>query len=395
MQRAKQFAEVNGVRDVGNKIDKVAFFNFWLSDQVSGVPIMLTEYLNEMSELYGVNSFDSITYDPVAYQRALAKTEKFIGVGNKTRRGEWMQRYNAAAIALRATNIVFATHTLNNAANFQVAMFKALDSPKDFFKFIQEGAQIAAQTAAFNVLKIKTNSLVLSGLYSLLYGEDEPENEEEKLNELNRAILSAKSKEEKEILEAEVKYSKELLKLVNKRGEKAETMRLIGTIGNDTFQNLFVFGSAVSWVIPTFLSVYHDEESAKMFKDNKEHEQERLKKEIKNAKRLGEYKKAAELMTELNKIDSQLYIEASPRYMQEIRDQSAVGLTSTKFQELLKSTLKNSPSEFSGNKLMVWANFMGLGQQDLKRVFDEREEVIGRIQQRDEEIKKIREKYQK
>jgi hypothetical protein len=175
-QAFKSSAIANGISKVDKIIDKVKFFQFRAADFLSGAPVMLAEYLDaEQKRLGAEMTFEDLVYDPGSYAIALDETERFIGIGNATRRGEWMTSRDAPITILRHMLTGFAGHRVNNATNFYVEMRKIANeniSTEEKLKSASYIAGIISQSVIFSAGKVAIIYFLMSATKGILDGND-------------------------------------------------------------------------------------------------------------------------------------------------------------------------------------------------------------------------------
>ena len=296
--------------DAVEKLDKgrewVQFKPFMWSDMMSGDPMLLTEYLYNLRDKTGNKTitFEDMTYDPGSYFAALDETERFIGIGNASRRGKWMNNKNALATVVRHMLTGFASHRVNNATNAMSEWRKIINpatSVSDKAKSFQYIAGIAIQSATFTYGKMLAIQMLM-GMFKNMLSEGE---EDEELVKLYNARKESMSADEKKLIDIEISKRREIRKVWNQIKQKEDDSEfMMLQMGKDAISNIFVVPAFLEFIPDIFIWTTLDASEKEAFSMMKAQRQEELKRSIKNATNLQEYEAANRMKQELSDLDS-------------------------------------------------------------------------------------------
>lgn len=298
-----------GIRDLDKLREKIMFAPFRLSDEFSGYPMILAEFLDQERKRTGNNNitYDNMSYNEESYFKALDSTESMIGIGSASRRGEWMHNNNAAISMLRNVLTMFSSHRINNATNFGIAI-KNLQDPtlsiEDKSKSARYMIAIAGQTAAFGLVK---------GGIALMIGQlimkAARNNEDDDLEKLYMQRKDQMSPKEKESLQQEISMRRDIRKAVSAFDARNSSVSTLGmNILGDMFSNIHYIPAISDIPKNMILHLGWDIDQEKGFRAAKEGELERLKALQKRAKAFGDTRQYAKLSEDISDLDSQEYM---------------------------------------------------------------------------------------
>ena len=288
-QAFKASAAAQGLSKVDKFVEKAKFFQFQEADFWSGAPMMMAEYLHQEKKRLGHDvKMEDLIYNEGSYFNAIDETERFIGIGNASRRGEWLTNRNVLMTVLRHILTGFAGHRLNNASNAYIEMRKiATDgiSVEEKTKSAAYVASIAVQSATFTAAKVFVISGIMSLVASILKDKDDDDEELKKLlDEASRANPA-----DKKVIEAEISKRKEIRSTwenVQRRQDNSYLMTM--NLTKDIASNIFIWPNLLEFAPDVLIYSTADAFEEKAFKDFKEKKMKELKTKMTNAKNLGD-----------------------------------------------------------------------------------------------------------
>ena len=289
-------------------IERALMFPFKLSDAMSGSPMMLAEYLNNEQERIGRNiGFEDITYNSNSYIASLDAVERYIGIGDNSRRGEYLTNRNAGISIIRNLLVAFRSFSINNAVNFSMEAKKLVDSHVDTeskIKSLKYMAGILSQSLVFNGVKISIQLAVASAIISAIKNPDD----EERLKKLYRQSGKQMTKEQRKMLDDEISMHREIQKALGKLTERNTNKRIIffstlkdATSNMAVLLNLDFIPNAIIHFIP-------DAIAAQEFKQHKETELDRLKILLKKNQSLNNKNTVASIKEQMANLEMQEFM---------------------------------------------------------------------------------------
>ena len=307
-QAFKTSAFAQSVKKVDEKIEKLKFLQFQGADFWAGAPMLIAEYMHQERQRLGTDvKMEDLVYNEGSYFNALDETERFIGIGNASRRGELLTNRNAIITIFRHILTGFAGHRINNATNAYIEFRKIMSDNVDAAEKRKSAGYIAAigvQSAVFTAAKVYIISMIMSGISNILDGDDE-KNDEDLIKLLNKAQEAGSA--EKKIIEAEISKRKEIRSVwegIRKRQDSSYLMTM--NLTKDIAANLFIFPNIAEPITDVFIYSTADAFEEKAFKDFKEKRLEELNKKMRNARNLGD-------ISEVNKYKAQIAALSSQR----------------------------------------------------------------------------------
>ena len=303
---AKNLPGYSTIENLDKAREWVQFKPFQWSDMLSGDPILLTEYLHNLRQKTGNKNitFEDMTYDASSYFAALDETERFVGIGNASRRGKWMNNKNALATVVRHMLTGFASHRVNNTTNAMSEWRKIINpntSISDKAKSFQYMSGIAIQSAVFTYGKMFALQLLMGAFKNILSGD---EDEDELVNLYNRR-KEAMTADEKKLIDIEISKRREIRKVWNQIKQKEDNAEFLALqIGKDAISNIFVIPAFMEFIPDVFIWTTLDASEKEAFSMMKSQRQTELKRDIKNATNLQEYNAANRMKQELSDLDS-------------------------------------------------------------------------------------------
>lgn len=368
-QAFKSSAIANGISKVDKIIDKVKFFQFRTADFLSGAPVMLAEYLDaEQKRLGAEMTFEDLVYDPGSYAIALDETERFIGIGNATRRGEWMTSRDAPITILRHMLTGFAGHRVNNATNFYVEMRKIANeniSTEEKLKSASYVAGIISQSVIFSAGKVAIIYFLMSATKGILDGND---SDDDKVEELYRNRANAQTEKEKKLIDAEIAKRKQI-RAVWKKAIDRQSDSYLFTMGlsKDIISNIFVSANLFEPIVDKLLYFPIDEHEEKMFKELKAKRTEALESKIKNAKSLGDTGSLVELQRQLADTQASEFLRMThPSFGNIIPYGGMYGGVSRNLEKVFDASL--NPDTLTLNDVSNMAAAFGWNLADVSRI---------------------------
>jgi hypothetical protein len=368
-QAFKSSAIANGISKVDKIIDKVKFFQFRAADFLSGAPVMLAEYLDaEQKRLGAEMTFEDLVYDPGSYAIALDETERFIGIGNATRRGEWMTSRDAPITILRHMLTGFAGHRVNNATNFYVEMRKIANeniSTEEKLKSASYIAGIISQSVIFSAGKVAIIYFLMSATKGILDGND---SDDDKVEELYRNRANADTEKEKKLIDAEIAKRKQI-RAVWKKAIDRQSDSYLFTMGlsKDIISNIFVSANLFEPIVDKLLYFPIDEHEEKMFKELKAKRTEALEAKIKNAKALGDTGSLVELQRQLADTQASEFLRMThPSFGNIIPYGGMYGGVSRNLEKVFDASL--NPDTLTLNDVSNMAAAFGWNLADVSRI---------------------------
>ena len=379
----------NGIRMTDKVIEKVLLFQFRASDMISGTPMMLAEYLNREEARLGRSlSFENLSYDSRSYIAALDDVERYIGIGDNSRRGEFLTNRNAGISLARNLLVAFRSFSINNANNFMMEAGKVIShetSPDMRVNSLKYMSGILSQTLVFNGVKIAVQLMLAKAIINALKNPDD----EEKLKRLYRKQGESMTKAQRKVLEDEISMLQQIKKTIGKVDERQKDKRIISiATAKDLTSNMFVFcnfdfiPNAVIHIIPD--KIYGDE-----FKQQKEAELKRLNDLLKRNKSIGNDKTVAKLREEIADLQMQEFLPSAF----ETRSISGIGGSVGGTVEGIIDGLESSSKLFFDMKSMSAVDFLnmaatlGVNQVDLMKLMKAQEKIEEAKAKKDEKAR--------
>lgn len=394
-QEMKATKTFSVLKDLDQLREKVLFAQFKFSDIASGHAMMLSEYLNQERDAGRATSFDNMSYNPESYFKSLDEVEKMIGIGAASRRGAWMHNNNAAISLVRNLTMMFASHRINNATNFEVALARLRDTNStraDKERAASYMMGLVAQTAAFNVVKVGMLAFLGNIIIGLARGD-----EDDGIEKLYAEKEDAMDKEEKAMIQQEIAIRRQIRAAIasfKSRGEDASVLSM--NFGKDLLGNMYIGTALSDTPLDFIIHTFYDSTEEKVFKEFKEAEVERLRVAIKNAKNFGDTTEAASLQTSLSDLQSQ---ESMPIVFEQTGVPSYGGV----FGPFIKNNFAfagEAMGALQGTQILDMKDFAmiagtyGYGSADFDRYLKLREKIIeARIQgeaQKKEKLAELR-----
>ena len=285
--------------------EKVLMFPFIASDFASGAPMLLANYMHYEKQAGRATDFDVLTYNNESWVKSVDETERFIGIGGATRRGNWTSNKNGWVSLFRNILSAFSSHRVNNAANFRVEYGKIMSgalSPEEKIESARYMAGIAAQSLTFSLVKWG----MLSTFYSMLSSAMGDKDNEEELNTLLRKMASGNyRKEDKDNLEAEIAMrSKIRNEFENAKDKNSDKEILIINFLKDSFSNSMVIPAMTDAPLNMVLHIM-DKFEAEQFNGVKNQQLKDLKEELKIAKARNNTSDEVEITKSILRLESQ------------------------------------------------------------------------------------------
>ena len=285
--------------------EKVLMFPFIASDFASGAPMLLANYMHYEKQAGRATDFDVLTYNNESWVKSVDETERFIGIGGATRRGNWTSNKNGWVSLFRNILSAFSSHRVNNAANFRVEYGKIMSgalSPEEKIESARYMAGIAAQSLTFSLVKWS----MLSTFYSMLSSAMGDKDNEEELNTLLRKMASGNyRKEDKANLEAEIAMrSKIRNEFENAKDKNSDKEVLMINFLKDSFSNSMVFPAITDAPLNMVLHIM-DKFEAEQFNGVKNQQLKDLKEELKIAKARNNTSDEVEITKSILRLESQ------------------------------------------------------------------------------------------
>lgn len=376
-QQLKATKAFSVIEDLDNLRQDIMFAQFKISDYLSGDAIMLAEYLNQEREAGRATDFDNMTYNPNSYFFALDETEKMIGIGAASRRGLWMHNSSASISLIRNLTMMFASHRINNATNFEVALGRLRDTnatPEDKSRAVGLMMGLIAQTATFNLAKAGMLVFLGQGIVGAAMGD-----EEEGIEELYKKKQQALSKKEKEMIQQEISIRRDIRGAVNQFNERNNSGRVLGlNMSKDLLSNMFIVPALMEFPSDAAFHLMFDKTEEVAFQNFKDKELDRLRILAKNAKTFGNLTENAKILEKISDLESQQSIPI-------VFEGNGIQTYSGVYGPFLKQNLGFATEAFGalqGTQVLdlkdwaVLAGTYGVGSADLERYLKLREKII-------------------
>jgi len=311
-QAFKSSAAAQGISKVDKVIEKAKFLQFQEADFWSGAPMMIAEYLHQERKRLGHEvKIEDLVYNEGSYFNAIDEVERFIGIGNASRRGEWLTNRNSLATIVRHILTGFAGHRLNNASNAYIEFRKILAndvSQEEKTKSAAYIGAIAVQSAVFTAAKVFVVSSLMSIIASIIKDKDDDDEELQKL----LAKASKANAAEKKLIEAEISKRKEIRKTweaINRRQDNSYLMTM--NLTKDIASNIFIWPNVAEPVADVFIYSTADAFEEKTFKEFKKKKLEELTTKMRNARNIGDNVLANRLKSEIASLSSQQAVKVT------------------------------------------------------------------------------------
>lgn len=364
---------------------------FRISDYLSGVPMMLAEYLsNEQTRLNRPElSFNDLVYNAQSYVRSLDEVERFLGIGDNSRRGEYLTNRNASVSLARNLLISFRSFSIGNATNFMAEYQKLMDgdlSTGDKLKSLRYMGGIVAQSLAFTIVKRGVQLMIGQAIISALKDKDD----DKELKELYYKSQNKMTKEERRVIDAEIYMRQKIRQAlnVNKRNED-ERVLFINTV-KDAANNMFLWTN-LDFITEGVIHIGLDKFEEQAFNEIKQGELAQLRKLIERNKKLNNKSIVAKLEQKLDELQSQEFISASFEERGYGMLGGSFGGTAKGIQEALDSaTVFFEPKAISAKDMLTIGSAIGLSQPDILRMVKTMDKIQKANDERDEKIQKAR-----
>ncbi len=356
---------------VDKGIENILFKAFRLSDTLSGAPMALAEYLNAEQDSKGTHvRLEDLTYDPVSYIKAIDATERYIGIGDASRRGEYLTNKDAKISIARNLLIAFRSFSINNAVNFGKEMRRLFDSDVSreqkakSFKYMMG---IAAQSVTYTMMAYAVQYGMAAAIVHALKNPEE----EEELKKLYSKSQNRMTKNERRTLNAEISMREKNRKVIQNIQNRTNNTRILSikTV-KDAASNMFIpFNlEAVPNII---IHVGSDGPEAETFKAWKKGEIDRIQKLIKRHKALENRKTVTLLSEELANIQMQEFLPAVYEQRTIANIGGSFGGTVEGIVDAIESGSKffQKPEAISPLDFVNLAAVIGVSQPDIKRYF--------------------------
>ena len=361
---------------------------FRISDSLSGVPMMLAEYLsNEQIRLNRPNlQFEDLVYNPETYVRSLDEVERFLGIGDNSRRGEYLTNRNASISLARNLLISFRSFAIGNATNFMAEYQKLTSSDMstgDKMKSLRYMGGIVAQSVAFTGIKVGVQLMIGQAIMNALKDKDD----DKELKDLYRRSQNKMSKEERRILDAEISMRQKIRKAleVNKRNE--DNRILFINTAKDAASNMFLWTN-LDFITEGMIHIGSDKFEEAAFNEIKAGEVKNLQDLIKRNKQYNNKSIVARLEEQLDQLNSQEFLSAS-------FEDRGYGMLGGSFGGTAKGILDAiesasvffEPKGISAKDMMNIGSALGMSQPDLLKMVRVMDKIQKANDERDEKIK--------
>lgn len=373
---------------VDKGIENVLFKAFRLSDTLSGAPMMLAEYLNSEQDSKGSHvRIEDLTYDSVSYIKAIDATERYIGIGDASRRGEFLTNKNAAVSIGRNLLVAFRSFSINNAVNFGKELRRLFDSnisreqKAQSFKYMMG---IAAQSVTYTMMAYAVQYGMASAIAHALKNPEE----EEELKKLYSKSQNRMTKNERRMLNAEISMREKNRKVVNNIQNRTNDTRILAIkTAKDALSNMFIPFN-LEFVPNIIIHVGSDGPEADVFKAWKSGEVERIQKLIKRNKALENRKTVTLLNEELANVQMQEFLPAVYEQRTIANIGGSFGGTVEGIIDAIDSGSKffMKPEAISPLDFVNLAAAIGVSQPDIKRFFRASSLVEKSTKERDEQL---------
>lgn len=381
----------HGVKHLDHVIDKIMFAPFKGSDYISGAPILLAEYLDREIRNNRATSFEDLTYNQESHMIAVDEMERSIGIGNASRRGDWLHNKNGMISVARNLLVAFSSHRINNATNFAIEAKKLMEdrvSGEEKINSLKYMTGIAAQSIVFNGLKATINFMIANLIIKALRSDDD--------DDLRRLYESTptSSKEERRLIDAEISLRRKLRKQVNDIRSRTSNKNILAiNMGKDMVYNMFIPINAFDGGADMLIHYFYDKHSEELFKENKKNELQRLKKEYKEEAIYGDTPSSISIKQEISDLESQTYIPVSFESRSVAPLGGSYGGVVKGIEDFLsRSTdflIKGEPVSLAD--MLSVASILGASQPDLLKAAKEFEKLSEAKLERDEKIQEIEE----
>lgn len=305
-QKLKSSSWFQTVRDIDKVREKLQFLQFQWADMFSGLPMMLAEYTsNEEKRLGRTLRFEELVYNPASYFRSIDESERFIGIGNKSRRGEWLTNRKAHWTILRHLLTGFASHRINNATNAFIEMRKIANpelSTSERAKSLAYLSAIGVQSASFSYMKLFVVQMLMSAISSVFKDDKD---EDEAYKELIKQRELTSDANEKKVLDIEIAKRKQIRATWNSIKQKTDSPYLMNVnLAKDVLSNIFVMPNYAEPLTNVAIWQVGDKMEHDQFYKIKKYNLDKLKTQLKNAKNWGNYDEVAEITAKIKDLES-------------------------------------------------------------------------------------------
>ena len=305
-QKLKSSSWFQTVRDIDKVRGKLQFLQFQWADMFAGLPMMLAEYTsNEEKRLGRTLRFEELVYNPASYFRSIDESERFIGIGNKSRRGEWLTNRKAHWTILRHLLTGFASHRINNATNAFIEMRKIANpelSTSERAKSLAYLSAIGVQSASFSYMKLFVVQMLMSAISSVFKDDKD---EDEAYKELIKQRELTSDANEKKVLDIEIAKRKQIRATWNSIKQKTDSPYLMNVnLAKDVLSNIFVMPNYAEPLTNVAIWQVGDKMEHDQFYKIKKYNLDKLKTQLKNAKNWGNYDEVAEITAKIKDLES-------------------------------------------------------------------------------------------
>jgi hypothetical protein len=358
------------IKTVDSGIERFLFSPFKASDILSGAPMMLAEYLNNEQDAKGTHvRFEDLTYNPASYHKSVDAVERYIGIGDASRRGEFLTNKNAGISIARNLSIAFRSFAINNAVNFGKEWHRIHDSEVSSAqkaKSIKYMLGIVGQSVVYTKIATAISGMVAMQIINAIRHPEE----EEELKDLYRKSQNRMSQAERKNLELEISMREQLRKITTSMENKVNDNRIINIrTAKDALSNMYLI-SNIDLIPNLIIHLGLDGPAEENFKEWKAGEIERIEKLMKRHKNLGNYKTLAKLEEELSAVNMQEFLPAVFEKRSIAGLGGSFGGTAEGIVDAAESSVKawQNPKAMTPLEFLQMAAMFGVSQPDLKKL---------------------------
>lgn len=362
---------LSGINTINKAREKVLFWQFKASDNLSGAPMMLAEYMDREVKAGRAVDWDGLTFNEESYFGAIDEIERFIGIGGNSRRGVWLNGKNGWMTLVRNMVSAFSSHRINNATNFRGEWFKLTNSNltnEERMESARYMTGIAAQSALFTIVKAG----MVGMFYNLLTDKMGDDENEEELESYYRQLISGNHRpEDKKIIQAEISLREKIRNEFKRVRDNAVNAEVIGmSMLKDTLSNAFIFPAITDVPLNMVIHTFWDKSEAEAFKQVKSATIEHYKTELEKAKRGRNIDLQIDYQKQISQWEAQEAIQFVYPNMSIIPFDGAYGgvlKDASRFMEKGAGTLMGADT-MSLNDMLMGLGIAGIGLADVNRV---------------------------
>lgn len=362
---------IKSAREFDSFVEKASFWQFKMSDNLAGKPMLLAEYLEREIAAGRATDWSGLTFNEESYFNSIDEIERFIGIGGTARRGVWLNGKNGWMTFARNMISAFSSHTINNATNFRGEWFKLTNNNLSFDERAKSAyymASIAAQSVTFTAIKMH----MIGMFYNLVSGFMGEEENEEKLEAAYRQILEGNyAQEDKKAIQAEISLREKVRNEFNRVKNQSTDAEVVGmSMLKDTLTNSFIFPAVTDLPLNAIFHAFYDQSEAEAFRLTKAATIEQFKKQLEQAKAQGDYNTAIELQKQISQWESQEAIKMTFEKRTIVPVSGAYGGVLEDATKLLDkgAGILIGAESFKLSDVFAGLGILGVGQADINRI---------------------------